>query len=658
MKISNSRFSIPKKLRRAIPVLAVLLLLCRNINADEDIAGRLRSANAGKETRERSGKPVRLGSLAEWNIIIPADAVESERYSANQLRGFLKAGGLPELEIAAETARPDRHIFVGESKAMRESSPGFETSGYGPEDLRIVAADGNIVIAGGKPRGTLYGVYTFAEACLGIRFLTHDHTHIPAIDPRKEIGPLDRIHRPVLQFRGSYSGELSDAEFGSRLRFNALIKDRKELGGLTKYRLINHSFQNLLPTRRYGAEHPEWYAMRDGKRRWDVGGRDWASDGTEPCCSNPEVIKTITENTLKTIEKHPQWKNVSVSQNDNRLYCRCARCAEIDKEEESHMGSLLRLVNAVAEAVEKEYPEVMVGTLAYRYSREPPAKTRPRDNVQIQLCSIEACQFHSLDDPDCPPNARFAEDLRGWGEICDNIYVWHYVVNFQNYLAPCANYFHLGEDIRFLTAHGVKGIMAQGAWNMRGGEFAELRNYIIGHMMWDPGNDPDALLKEFVTLHYGNASGHIMSFLEYARDRALKSGKHPRFAGTAGDFGIDDEYIKTARGIFRDAMDAAENETVSSRVEKVSVTVPAAEMALGLDPVIAKCKSYDDFPKLLGELDPGRLTALASLGAELDRLMEKHDITGLAEGFGRDKFRKILQVLKIFASPDAPGNPE
>lgn len=628
-------------------VVSILAILTPAMFAGEktDILSRLRSMKVGKQAHKRKGKPVDLADLNGWNIVIAPDAITSEQYAARELQRLLKAADAPKLPIVKKTQRDGRHIFVGSSEAMRQSPVGFKTNDFGPEDLRIVAASPHIAIAGGQPRGTLYGVYTFAEDCLDIHFLTADHTHIPPIGAEKTVGPFDWIHRPVLEFRGSYSGNLSTPEFATRLRFNALFDDRKKLGGLTKYRLINHTFNKLLPTRHYGKEHPEWYAMRNGERRWDVGGRDWAWDGTQLCCSNQEVIEMVKKKTLKRLEKHPDWKNISVSQNDNNLHCQCPKCAAIDREEGSHMGSLLRLVNEVAKAVKRKHPDVMVGTLAYLYSRKPPKKTRPRDNVQIQLCSYEACQFHALNDPQCKSNASFADDLRGWAKICDNIYIWHYVVSFRNYLVPCANYFHLGEDIRFLIAHNVKGIMAQGAWNARGGEFADLRNYILGHMMWDPTQNPDALMKEFLTLHYRNAAPHIRRFLKYAQKHARQSGKHPMCSKTARKFAIDSEIIEFADTCFQKAMNAAQKDEVRSRVERLSVIVPASKLALTLDPLFKKADDVKDLSALIDDIPPEKRRDLRPVAKKLNRLMKKHDITAFAEGMDRDDFQQTVGTL-------------
>jgi Domain of unknown function (DUF4838) len=89
------------------------------------------------------------------------------------------------------------------------------------------------------------------------------------------------------------------------------------------------------------------------------------------------------------------------------------------------MGTLLTFVNQVADVVAKKHPDVKVGTLAYWYTRKPPKTIKPRPNVQIQLCSIECCLIHPINDPNCPKNVEFCQHMKDWGKICDDIYIWN-----------------------------------------------------------------------------------------------------------------------------------------------------------------------------------------------------------------------------------------
>ncbi len=125
---------------------------------------------------------------------------------------------------------------------------GFSVDEYGPEDLRIVVRDNLIAIAGGRPRGTLYGVYTFLEDYLGVRFLTADHTHVPTLTAWHVVGPVDRFFHPPLEMRWSYYGEVNrNPEWAARLRVNT-VTDEPRLGGKSRQQLINHSFLRQIPS--------------------------------------------------------------------------------------------------------------------------------------------------------------------------------------------------------------------------------------------------------------------------------------------------------------------------------------------------------------------------------------------------------------------------
>ena len=511
---------------------------------------------------------VDLAAMEGWDIVIGEEAIPSESYAAEEFQRHFAAAAGHTLPIVRAIDRPDRHVFIGPGELMRKSKLGFAVDDFGPEDSRIVIRDENIVIAGGRPRGTLYGVYTFLEDYLGVRFLTVDHTHVPPIRRWRVVGPVDRFYHPPLQMRWAYYGEVNrNPAFAARLRINAVPGDAK-LGGKSRQRLISHSFYRQIPSSKYGKEHPEYYCLRGGKRLAQV--QNDAPDN-EPCLTNPDVLRIVTESVLAEIEAHPGARNFSVSQNDNARYCQCPDCAAIDQREGTPMGSLLTFVNAVGDAVAEKYPEAMVGTLSYWYSRKPPRTIRPRPNVQIQLCSIECCLIHPIDDPNCPRNVAFCQDMKEWGEMCDRIFIWNYNTNFHNYLLPCPNLRVIEPNVRYFAANGAKGAFMQAAGNAIGAEFSELRAYVISYILWDPSRSGQALIEEFLDLHYGPAAGPIREFITRVHDRAEASGKHHNCFGRLADYGLDQTDAQAGLDAFAKALSMADTDAIRSRVEKASV---------------------------------------------------------------------------------------
>ena len=511
---------------------------------------------------------VNLASMQGWDIVIAKDAPASEVYAAEEFHNLFSQASGVKLPIVKTTDRAERHVFIGSSQAMRASGVGFDIGEFGPEDLRIVTRDDNIAIAGGRPRGTLYGVYTFLEEYLGVRFLTHDHTHVPKVGPWRMVGPVDRFYHPPLAFRWSYYGEnMAKPAFATRLRNNTITNDVR-LGGKTGLVNINHSLGRQIPLAKYGKEHPEYYCEIEGKRLADVNKKHWYN---EPCLTNPDVLRIVTDSVLKELAEHPEKENISVSQNDNDEYCRCPRCSAIDKREGTPMGSLLTFVNAVADEVGKKHPNVMVGTLSYWYSRRPPKTIKPRPNVQIQLCSIECCLVHPINDPNCPKNVKFCRDMNDWGKICDEVSIWNYNTNFTNYLLPCPNLRVIEPNVRYFVANHAKGVFMQAAGNAIGAELSDLRNYIISNLLWDPTRSGKQLMDEFLGLHYGRAAPPICRFINLVHDHAEASKVHPDCFGQAKEYAIDESIARAGMDAFAEAIQLAETDVVRMRVEKASI---------------------------------------------------------------------------------------
>ncbi len=580
---------------------------------------------------------VNLANLTNWDIIIAEDASPIEVYAAEEFQShFTQAGGI-RLPISSQ---PDpanggqRHIFIGSSSAMRASEVGFITDEFCEEDFRIIVRNDNVAIAGStrvRARGTLYGVYTFLEDYIGVRFLTVDHTYVPAIGSWRVVGPSDRFYRPPLRFRWSYYGESNrNPAFATRIRVNTVATDAK-LGGKTGLNLINHSFHRHLSSQKYGKEHPEYFALVEGERKLEVGG-----GGPELCLTNPAVLQIVADSVLDTLRKNPGMENISVSQNDNDKYCRCPNCAAIDKREGTPMGSLLTFVNAVADEVAKEYPDVMVGTLSYWYSRRPPKTVKPLPNVQIQLCSIECCVLHPINDPDCEKNVQFCQDLANWGKVCNNISIWNYNTNFSNYLLPCPNLRVIESNIRYFVHNNARGIFMQAAGNALGAEISDLRNYVMANLLWDPTKSGTKLANEFLDLHYGRAGEPIRRFINLTHEKALASGLHPNCFGRAKDYAIDETIAQAGLDAFAEAMRLAENDAARARVEKASICAYRA----AIEPI---WYMKDD-----STVDPDLAKRMRPLVQRFLELCKKHGVTNVSErGKIEDETGRLKRIIRL-----------
>ena len=299
-----------------------------------------------------------------------------------------------------------------------------------------------------------------------------------------------------------------------------------------------HTFHALLSPEEYGETHPEYFSFYDGKRHAGMVA-SWDGKSEQPeaqlCLTNPDVLEIVCQNLQAQIDRNPDALYWSVSQNDNVHYCQCPSCKELDEKYAAFtpgskmygthvnslyspigMGSLMTFINQVA----ARFPDKIISTLAYQYTRVPPKDIIPAKNVNIMLCNIESSRNTTIEQGD----TSFSRDLEGWGKLTDNIIVWDYVIQFPHLFSPFPNLLTLQPNLQFFHKNRVSAMFEQGNREI-GGEFAELRSYMIAKLLWNPEVNIDQVMDDFLTGYYGNAAKEIKKYIELLHENNMaKSG--------------------------------------------------------------------------------------------------------------------------------------
>ena len=373
------------------------------------------------------------------------------------------------------------------------------------DSYKIEVTENGMTVTGDK-NGVLYGVYNFLEKYAGIRFFT------PTLEicPKGEITlPMGEIlsHNPAMKARRlTWHCIASSPEWCVKHGINFGVNIPEELGGqrLNYGKLFVHTI-NILAETTY--PYPAY--------------------GTNPCVTDPTVLATVIKNVRKALEENPAINILSVSQNDFEGWCHCPNCRKIEEEEGSPAGPLLRFVNAVAEDLEKDYPNVIVDTLAYKYTQTTPKITKPHKNVCIRLCSINCCFTHPLENKDCPRSQKFYNDIVEWGKICDKLHIWDYTTNFHYYISTFPNFGVLHKNMKFFAENNVVSMFPQGNGQGVSGEFGEVRAYLLAKLMWDPYMDEETYYRhmdEFLEAYYGAGWQNVRNFIDKTTALAANGG--------------------------------------------------------------------------------------------------------------------------------------
>ncbi len=453
------------------------------------------------------------------------------------------------------------------------------------DGFRIVHNDHVLQVVNGGGKGAVYAIVSLLERYCGVSYWgENEYSLTPA--PTLQIPAVNFSEIPSFRYRQSqHYAMATDTVYRNWMR---LKTPREIFAG----NLWVHTFDFLLPSAVYGETHPEYYAYFNGSRH--------PGKASQWCLSNPEVLEIVAQRLDSVFKANPGKHMVSVSQNDgNYTFCQCDQCKAVDDYEGAHSGSLIHFMNRLAE----RFPDKEISTLAYLYSMKPPLHVKPAKNVNIMLCSIDCDREVSLKEN--ASGREFAAALEGWSAITENIFVWDYGINFDNYLVPFPNFHILGENMRLFRKNNVSMHFSQIAGS-RGGDFAELRTWLVSKLMWNVNQDEDSLIQFFLNGYYGPAAPYLYQYLKLMEGALLGSGKR---------LWIYDSPVSHKDGMLKPL-----------RMRRYNILFDRAEKAVAADPVLLKRVWRTRLPLQYSELDIARTNKnmqVNDIGRKLDLFEER-----------------------------------
>ena len=500
------------------------------------------------------GTAVLVGKSISVQIVISQQASAIEKQAAQELQKYLLTIPNAVVEIV-EDPLPNKKftISIGQTRYAQAKKIDFSTiedDGY----LSKVYKN-EIILVGGIKRGILYAVYDLLDE-IGFKRFGANEVFIPST-LSKEIPKTEKSFNPKIKYRTTSYSQMAPQDYS----------DWHKLSTRDDWGLFVHTFDTLVPAKQYGKSHPEYYSLIDGVRR----------PSTQLCLSNSELLQVLIASLKNKIAEKPDAKYWSVSQDDNDRYCACDQCKALNEKHGGvPSGSIIWFVNQVAKA----FPDKIISTLAYWYSRKAPKNIQIEPNVNIMLCNIES----SREAPVFVTDKAFSNDLTNWGALSKDILIWDYNIQFTNFVSPFPNLFTIKPNIKFYTDNNVNALFMQ-ANNEPAAEMALLRSYLISKLMWNPDADENELINEFLNGYFGAAGIFIRKYIDSMQNALQKSGMKLSIFGDpihAKESYLSSEMIATYNFLFDQAEKAVDtNLVLQQRVQTARLPLMYAVIQIG-----------------------------------------------------------------------------
>ncbi len=478
---------------------------------------------------------------AAVSIVVDArgDADGAARRAADNLAFWLKE--ICGADFVVSEAATGARIVVGGK--LPES---VHVEGLTAESVGWVPVGEALYIVGPKPEEAVWHVLDME---LGCRWYTPTCSRIPHT-PNLRVKRRISLSRPALRRRlihSSYDLCGSDSAWAVR---NRLVND-PSFNHVPGW--FCHTYANICPMAERES-HPELFAQKP-------------EGGIIPqqlCPTHPENLRRAVERVLETLRAGKSNSHsyiISITENDGGSgYCHCQRCMEIiGKHGDAPIAAHLTLVNHVAKAIANEFPHVKVEFLVYsQYYGRCPKDFTLEPNVILWFCNSSGF-FEDLklnqSVAEIPEAASFFDT---WKSMVSQAAIWEYNCDYENYFRVMPTLPSRLKNLQFWAEHGAEGVMALEVFGTNGGDQQVMRGWIMGRMMWNPWQDPDALAREFCNGVYGKAAEPRYRYWKLVNDAGEAEKSIEEFYGA-------EAFHERAEALFQEAFRAAVGDAEATR---------------------------------------------------------------------------------------------
>ncbi len=570
-------------MRTAVTVTLALLGLMAGAAAQETI---------GTFEFERHDQQITLaaGGQAAAVIVKPEDARNPVVFAADELKGHLDAMTGAEFEIVETIPEQGVAIVLGDCPAARAA--GIDVDSIARDGYAIRTVGQTIFIAGRDDatakseallrlrtepfardasryemerrfgaatwdfeRGTLYGVYRFLEE-VGVRwFFPGPKGLVVPPAPDLSVQAFSLHEEPVYILRkvgqATWQWYFLDSD---RLKGLVNREEYEELGyggdvlrlwllrvrGSSEWFAFNHRPPRMELEERYGAEHPEYFAVRPN------GERDLAPQPGRTghlCYTEPGVLE-ITKRDIDAyfagvhaeeiglsahrIALNPHnngWpanaiygRTVSLLPHDSFIACACDDCRPFIHEERGTAGQYSELVwqfvVRAAEWMQQAHPDALAICLAYSYySERPPDLTSLPENVIVGMCPANYARTSRDVDPE-----NYADLMRmvgEWSVVNDrkmliwlhNLYRYREVRRKGQPMLLTGLYERLFRD---LAAHANLMHVEQDADSIM---LEHINRYAMLRLLYNPNLEAEDIVADYARSSYGPGAQLVIDML-------------------------------------------------------------------------------------------------------------------------------------------------
>ena len=486
------------------------------------------AAGCKGETTKKEQYTLYENAAFRYEAVLAENADGNEEFAAAELKTFLyKATGKQIAVIDESAAQADgKYIYIGRTAAAAENKIEPDKSALSESGYILRSVGDEIYAVGATTRATVYAIYDLLNRLVNYEVYTYDEIYVDKTEEIK-FSEMNVAYKPFVEWRNAPGGRsFSDMLTATRLKLNmqkdVFIMDNG----------VTHTSFNFVNPNTYAESHPEWFDTESAKANQLC----YTAHGDKE--SLAQMQQVILEKMQSSIEYNIQAgtlpKYISFTHQDNNAWCACDTCKAAKAKYGTNSAVVVQFVNELSTKLNQWLAEKYHGNIinivffAYYQTELAPVKKDKNGNFLPVDDSVVVNKYSSVwyapiyADYGKPlthqDNQLYYDTLRRWSAICDDLLIWTYPSNYNDYFVFHDSFGAMFETYAFADDFNIKYFFDQGRYNITvQSNFEEFKTYLCSKLLWNIDCDYTELRENFFDNYYGSASDAMQNIFEQTR---------------------------------------------------------------------------------------------------------------------------------------------
>lgn len=234
--------------------------------------------------------------------------------------------------------------------------------------------------------------------------------------------------------------------------------------------------------------------------------------------SSKELEKALIDYISGKLENDPGVNHFMIMPNDNDVVCLCEACKKEGNTANNASPAVFSLLNRLAD----KFPQAVFFSSAYITTQTPP-KTKLKANTGVMISTMSFPKGIIIEKS--PKAASISRIFDDWKAVTDQIYLWDYAINFDNYFEFYPTLLIQQQNLIYYKNKGVTGVFMHGSDEGGFVAFGDLKAYIYAQLFKDVNTDVEKEIKLFFAKQYPKTGAILANYYLNAEQTAFKSNK-------------------------------------------------------------------------------------------------------------------------------------